>query len=90
MGQMQQVQAELEGAEVEGSAGGGMVKVRVNGQQQVLSVKIQKEAVDPEDVETLEDLVFAAVKDAMDKARELSAEKMSALTAGLPIPPGMF
>ncbi|MEW6283977.1 MAG: YbaB/EbfC family nucleoid-associated protein [Candidatus Eremiobacterota bacterium] len=87
---MGQMQNELEKAEVEGSAGGGMVKVRVNGHQQVLSVKIAKEAVDPEDVETLEDLVFAAVKDAMDKAREISAQKMSQLTAGLPLPPGMF
>lgn len=90
MGQMQQMQDELEQAEVEGSAGQGMVTVRVNGQQQILSVKIKKEAVDPDDVEMLEDLVFAAVKDALDKARTMSQEKMSQLTAGLPLPPGLF
>ncbi len=90
MGQIGQMQEELEAAEVEGSAGQGMVVVRANGQQQILSVKIKKEAVDPDDVEMLEDLVFAAVKDALDKARELSQSKMSQLTAGLPLPPGLF
>ncbi len=90
MGQMQQMQDELEKSEVEGSAGQGMVTVRVNGQQQILSVKIKKEAVDPDDVEMLEDLVFAAVKDALDKARTLSQDKMAQLTAGLPLPPGLF
>lgn len=87
---MSRIQEELEEAVIEGSAGGGAVKVTVNGHQQVQSVKIAPEAVDPEDVETLEDLVLCAVRDALDRARELSMEKMGALTQGLNLPPGLF
>lgn len=85
-----EVQKELEEATVEGVSGGGSVRVVVTGQQEIRSVKISKDAVDPEDVEMLEDLVLVAVKDALDKSRAMSAEKMGRLTAGLNLPPGLF
>jgi len=79
-------QEELGKATVEASAGGGVVKVVVNGHQQLLSIKISPEAVDPEDVEMLEDLVLAAVNEGMDKARELASNQLGAITGGLGIP----
>ena len=87
---MGQITQELETVVCEGTAGQGMVKVVVNGHQVVQSVKIDPKCVDPEDVEMLEDLILTAVKDAIDKSKALSGDRMSALTAGLPIPPGMF
>ena len=87
---MATMQTELSKIEVEGTAAGGKVKARVNGHQDVLSVKIDPEVVDPEDVEMLEDLVFAAMKDAITKSKEESQKIMNSLTAGLPLPPGMF
>lgn len=87
---MAQMQEELNTIEVEGSAGQGKVKAVANGHQDILSIKIDPEVVDPEDVEMLEDLVFAAVKDAIAKSKELSSKKMQSITAGLPIPPGMM
>lgn len=87
MGQMQE---ELDTITVEGVSGQGMVKVVVNGHGSVMSIKIDPKAVDPEDVEMLEDLVLTAVKDGIDKSKALSQDKMSKLTAGLPLPPGMF
>ena len=84
------VQKELEDATVEGVAGGGSVRVVVTGQQEVRSVKIAKEAVDPEDVEMLEDLVLVAMKDALDKSRSMSADRMNRVAAGLNLPPGLF
>lgn len=83
---MMKIQQELEEAVVEGSAGGGVVKVEVSGQREMKSIKIDPSAVDPEDVEMLEDLVVAAVSDAMEKAAKLNEEKMSALTGGMKIP----
>lgn len=83
---MEVVQAELEDERVEGTAGGGMVKVVANGQQIVVEVKIEKEVVDPDDVEMLEDLIVAAVNQAQQKAQELAAEKMGGLTGGMKIP----
>ena len=83
---MQEIQAELEQTEVEGTAGGGMVKVIANGKQDVLEIKIDPEVVDPEDVEMLQDLIVAAVNQARQKAQELQADRMSALTGGLNIP----
>lgn len=83
---MMKIQQELEEAVVEGSAGGGVVKVEVSGQREMKSIKIDPSAVDPEDVEMLEDLVLAAVTDAMEKAAKLNEEKMSALTGGMKIP----
>ncbi|MEW5922920.1 MAG: YbaB/EbfC family nucleoid-associated protein [Candidatus Zixiibacteriota bacterium] len=84
--QMEQIQAELEETQVDGTAGGGMVKAVVNGKQDLLEIKIDPEVVDPEDVEMLQDLIVAAVNQARQKAQELQAERMSALTGGLNIP----
>ena len=84
MAMLQKVQEELETVTVEGSAGGGVVKVVVTGKQTVESVEIAPEAV--EDVELLQDLVTAAVNDAMTKSQELASEKLSVITGGLNIP----
>ncbi|MGI8476132.1 MAG: YbaB/EbfC family nucleoid-associated protein [Thermomicrobiales bacterium] len=83
---MLKIQEELAATTVEGSAGGGVVTAVVTGQREFQSIKIDPSAVDPEDVELLEDLITAAVKDAMDKATALSEEKMSAITGGMKIP----
>ena len=80
---MAQIQEELEQKKVEGSAGGGMVTVVVNGKQDVLSVRIDPEVVDPDDVEMLEDLVVAAIKQARERAQELAEEEMRRATTGL-------
>lgn len=84
--QMMKIQEELEQTIVEGSSGGGVVKAEVNGQRALKSINIDPSAVDPEDVEMLEDLVVTAVQDAMEKAAQLSEEKMGALTGGMKIP----
>ena len=81
--QMLAAQEELASAEVEGSAGGGMVKATVSGAGDLLSLTIDPSIVDPEDVETLTDLVVAAVRDAGRAAQELAAEKMGPLAGGL-------
>ncbi len=80
---MQAAQAEVEAAEVEASAGGGVVTVRANGAKKIISVKIDPQAVDPDDVEMLEDLVTAAVNEVMTKVDELMQEKMGAVTGGM-------
>jgi DNA-binding YbaB/EbfC family protein len=79
-------QQELAEATIEATSGGGAVKVTVNGQQQVLSVKISPEAIEPDDVEMLEDLVMTAVNEALTKAQEMAAKHMGKLTGGLNIP----
>ena len=79
-------QEELAEAKIEASSGGGAVTVTVNGQQQILSVKISPEAIEPDDVEMLEDLVLAAVNEALTKSQELAAKRMGKLTGGLNIP----
>ena len=86
---MQSAQAEVEAMEVEATAGGGVVTVRANGAKKILSVKIDPEAVDPDDVEMLEDLVTAAVNEAMSKADEMMQDKMGGITGGMNLP-GMF
>ena len=83
------VQEELAKEELTVTAGGGMITVVITGGQEFKSIKIDPDAVDPEDVEMLEDLVLAAVTEAMTKAQELSEERMGALTGGLGLPPGM-
>lgn len=79
-------QEELASATIEASSGGGAVKVTVNGQQEVQSVKISPEAINPDDAEMLEDLVLAAINEAMSKSRELAAERLGKITGGLKIP----
>jgi len=87
---MAKIQEELGEKTVTGTAGGGMVEVVANGHQKVLSVTVKREVVDLADVEMLQDLVLAAVNDAMEKARELAAKEMGAVTAGMGIPPGLM
>ena len=87
---MAKVQEELGAKTVSGTAGGGMVEVVVNGHQKVLSVTLKPEVVDPADVEMLQDLVSAAVNDAMDRARELATKEMGAATSGMGLPPGLM
>ena len=84
--EMEKIQEELANKTVEGTAGGGMVKVVANGKQDILEVKIDPEVVDKEDVEMLEDLIVAAVNQAKEKAAELQAQDMARLTGGLKIP----
>ena len=84
LAQLQKIQEELESLTVEGSAGGGVVKVTMSGKQVIDSVTIDPEAA--EDVELLQDLVAAAVNDALSKAQELAAQKMGPLTGGMKIP----
>jgi len=83
---MMKLQEELAEKTVESAAGGGMVKVVANGKQQILSIEIDREVVDPEDVEMLQDLVLAAVNDALVKAQEMVSGEMSKLTGGMNIP----
>ena len=87
--QMAKMQAEMADKTVEASAGGGMVRVTANGQQQILSIHIEKEVVDPEDVEMLQDLLMAAVNDALQKSQEMMSSAMGQLTGGMKIP-GLF
>lgn len=83
---MAKIQQELEETIVTGTAGGGVVTAEVNGQRAFRSIKIDPATVDPEDVEMLEDLIVAAVQDAMEKAQTLAEDRMSVLTGGLKIP----
>jgi nucleoid-associated protein EbfC len=87
--ELQKTQQELADMEVEGTAGGGMVTVKMNGQHKVLSIKIDPEAVDPDDVEMLEDLIIAAFNEAETKISQTSENEMSKLTGGMKIP-GLF
>jgi nucleoid-associated protein EbfC len=89
MDQMQKMEQELAAMKVEGSAGGGMVKVEASGDGRFESVYIDPQAVDPEDVEMLQDLVLSAVRDAQEKAAKIKEERIKELTQGLPLPPGM-
>ena len=83
---MSQVQEELAQKTVEASSGGGMVKVVVNGQLVVSSVKMDPSVVNPQEMEMLEDLVLAAVNEGLRRAREMAAEEMSKVTGGLKVP----
>ncbi|WP_027417981.1 YbaB/EbfC family nucleoid-associated protein [Aneurinibacillus terranovensis] len=87
--QMQKAQEELKEKTVEATAGGGMVTVTANGHKQILDVKINPEAVDPDDVEMLQDLVLAAVNEALNKVDELVTKDMGKFTGGLNMP-GLF
>ena len=83
---MVKMQEELEEKMVEASAGGGMVTVVANGKQEIMSIKIDPEVVDPDDAEMLEDLVLAAVNEALDQARQMVNAEMTKLTGGVKIP----
>ena len=84
--QMQQAQEELANETVTASAGGGAVRATMTGGMELVSIEIDPEVVDPEDVEMLEDLVLTAVQDALEKGAALAEEKMGALTGGIKIP----
>lgn len=86
---MANLQADLEQREFKGSAGGGMVEVTVTGKHEIVSLKINPDAVDPDDVEMLEDFVTLAVNEAISNASKTQEEEMGALTSGLNLP-GMF
>ncbi len=83
---MLKMQEELAVKTVESAVGGGMIKVVANGRNQVVSIRIEKEVVNPEDVEMLQDLILAAVNDALTKSQEMVATQMGKLTGGLNIP----
>ena len=83
---MLKLQEELAERTVETTSGGGMIKVAANGRQQILSIAIEKEVVDPEDVEMLQDLILAAVNDALMKSQEMVSTEMNKLTGGMNIP----
>lgn len=83
---MLKLQEEMAEKTIEATAGGGMVKVVANGKQQIVSIRIEREVVDPDDVEMLQDLILAAVNDALSKSQEMVSEEMNQLTGGLNIP----
>ena len=91
---MAKMQEELAFKQIEASAGGGMVVAVMNGRQELLSIKIDPQVVEPNDVEMLEDLVLAAVNDALHKSQEMAAAEMGKIAGGLNIPglkiPGLF
>ncbi len=93
MGQLQKLQEEMAKTQeklgeetVEVTVGGGMITAVMNGHQKLMSIKIAKEAVDPEDVEMLQDLIVAAINEAIERSQGMAADRMSALTGGLNIP----
>ena len=97
MAQMQQMQAQmavtqeqLAAETIEVGVGGGVVTVVANGNQEIQSITIEPDVVDPDDVEMLQDLVLAAVNEALDQSRKLASERMGGLTAGLDLPPGLL
>lgn len=83
---MEKLQEEMADKTVEASAGGGMVKAVANGRQEIVSVSIEKEVVDPDDVEMLQDLITAAVNDALSQSQKMVSEEMNKLTGGMNIP----
>jgi len=83
---MLKMQEELADKTVEATAGGGMIKAVANGKQQILSIQIEKEVVDPDDIEMLQDLILAAVNDSIAKSQEMVSGEMGKLTGGLTIP----
>lgn len=85
-GRFKQMQSEMENQKIEGSAGGGMVRVVVNGKQELLEIRIDQELLESRDVEMLEELVSAAVNNALEKSREMVGEEMSKITGGISLP----
>ena len=86
---MAKMQEELGDKVVQSSVGGGMVVAKANGRQELLSIELEPEVVDPDDIEMLQDLIVAAVNDALKRVQEMAAEEMSKLTGGLQLPGGM-
>lgn len=86
---MEKAQADIEAKEVEASAGGGAVSVKVNGKKELVSIALKPEVVDPDDIEMLQDLIIAAVNEGMRQISEISENEMGKVTGGLSIP-GLF
>ena len=87
---MQTKQAELEEREYEITAGGGVVNVKINGKKEILSISLEPEIIDPDDKETLEDILVAAVNEAIKRVEDTNSEEMSKITGSIPGMPGMF
>ena len=88
--QMQKTQADLAAKTFETSVAGGRVSVTINGQGDILSLKIAKEVVDPDDIDMLQDLVLSAIQQAQKEVKDTQSQEMSKLTGGMGLPPGMF
>lgn len=88
--QMERAQAEIEEMETEATAGGGAVTVRVNGRNEIVSLSIQAEVCDPDDVEMLEDLILVATNEAFRQMQEISQNEMNKVTGGLGLPAGLL
>ena len=88
--QMEEQAKEMETKEFSATAGGGAVEATVSGSKQLLKVKLEEEVVDPDDIEMLEDLIVAAVNEALRKAQEMTEKEMGKLTSGMKLPGGMF
>ncbi len=86
---MEQLQLELDAREYDIAAGGGAVNVKINGKKEVLSIKLSEEIVDPDDIETLEDTIVAAVNEAIKKVEDTNAEEMNKITGSISMP-GIF
>ncbi|MDY6839392.1 MAG: YbaB/EbfC family nucleoid-associated protein [Thermodesulfobacteriota bacterium] len=84
------LQEEMADKRVETTVGGGMIRAEANGKQELTSIKIDPEVVDPNDVAMLEDLILAAVNDALHKAKEMVSQEMTKLAGGLNLPPGLM
>ena len=87
--QLAKIQEEMAGKTIEASSGGGMVSVVMSGKQELISIKIEREVVNPDDIDMLQDLVLAAVNEGVRKSQEMVTEEMKKLTGGLSIP-GLF
>ncbi len=87
---MTALQADLDTREYDISAGGGMVKIKINGQKEILEINISPEIVDPDDTETLSDILIAAVNEAIKKVEDTNASEMQKITGGLGLPGGLF
>ena len=88
--EMAEKQEELEAREYDISAGGGVVNLKINGKKEILSINIEPEIIDPDDKETLEDILVAAVNEAIKRVEDANSAEMSKITGGIPGMPGMF
>ena len=88
--EIEKIQAEIEEKEFTATAGGGAISVTANGKKEITALKIDKEVVDPDDVEMLQDLIMAAVNEALRKMEDIASEEKEKVTAGLGLPPGLL